>query len=398
MAKGTKSNHDDVADVGANESGRVVGGEETPPILDKKFLVGPAAVVVLLSSVICTIVLGVEITGLKSEKDMLISNYNSMKTAVDVLLQQRAENFSETIDILQTQDNFIRMLYEQLRHQNESDVAMFAKLAVLHESIHSILNDTVFGNRLNPITSCATLSSTSPSGHYWIRASNGSAAHTYCDMDISCGGVTGGWRRVAELDLADTNQSCPGNLRLQINSFGNRSCSSLLRGCSSIPIATAPWQYSEVCGRITGYQLGSAGSFNSGIENPTIDDNYMDGVILTFGTPRQHIWSFAAGHDESSARNIRNCPCIDSGTSIPPVFVGNDYFCDTSRENQNVTSDDPLWDGTGCGPSNTCCSFNNPPWFYKQMPWSTHEEIEMRVCNSEGNRVVGVEYIELLIR
>ncbi len=29
---------------------------------------------------------------------------------------------------------------------------------------------------------------------------------------------------------------------------------------------------------------------------------------------------------------------------------------------------DPLAvDGAGCGPLNTCCSFNNPPWFYKKV-------------------------------
>ena len=52
----------------------------------------------------------------------------------------------------------------------------------------------------------------------------------------------------------------------------------------------------------------------------------------------------------------------------PPAFVGDDYFCDTgSEERVQVTlySDDPLWDEAGCGPLNTCCSINTPPWFYK---------------------------------
>jgi lipocalin len=37
----------------------------------------------------------------------------------------------------------------------------------------------------------------------------------YCDMTMSCGGVTGGWMRVAELDMSLTNSSSqyPGGLR-----------------------------------------------------------------------------------------------------------------------------------------------------------------------------------------
>ncbi len=44
---------------------------------------------------------------------------------------------------------------------------------------------------------------------------------------------------------------------------------------------------------------------------------------------------------------------------------------------------DPLWDGAGCGPLNTCCTFNNPPWFYKELPAPTTDDIEMRVCKDQ---------------
>ena len=48
-----------------------------------------------------------------------------------------------------------------------------------------------------------------------------------------------------------------------------------------------------------------------------------------------------------------------------------------------VYIDDPLWDGRGCILSNPCCSFNNPPWFYKQLPQPTTDDLEMRVCRDE---------------
>ena len=59
------------------------------------------------------------------------------------------------------------------------------------------------------------------------------------------------------------------------------------------------------------------------------------------------------------------------------------YFCDTgSRDRFQLIfyPDDPLWDGVGCGPTSTCCSFNNPPWFCKQLPQPTTDNIELRLC------------------
>ena len=55
-----------------------------------------------------------------------------------------------------------------------------------------------------PASSCAALLPTTPSGYYWVSASNGSAVHVYCDMTRSCGGVTGGWVRVGYLDMTNS--------------------------------------------------------------------------------------------------------------------------------------------------------------------------------------------------
>ena len=33
---------------------------------------------------------------------------------------------------------------------------------------------------------------------------------------------------------------------------------------------------------------------------------------------------------------------------------------------------DPLWDGEGCDETNTCCDFNSPPWFCKDLPHSIY--------------------------
>ena len=101
------------------------------------------------------------------------------------------------------------------------------------------------------------------------------------------------------------------------------------------------------------------------------------------------------------------CPCTNvhnpSSASQPPTFVGNDYFCDTGSENHwslIFYPDDPLWDGAGCGPANICCSLNNPPWFLKQLPSTTTDDVEMRICRDEDsiNEATSVEIIELFIQ
>ena len=45
---------------------------------------------------------------------------------------------------------------------------------------------------------------------------------------------------------------------------------------------------------------------------------------------------------------------------------------------------DPLWDGAGCI-SGSCCTFNSPPWFYKNLPSPTTDDIELRVCKDHHN-------------
>ena len=84
-------------------------------------------------------------------------------------------------------------------------------------------------------------------------------------------------------------------------------------------------------------------------------------------------------------------------------FIGNDYFCDTGSETDGGTDfygDDPLWDGQGCGPNNECCTFNNPPWFCKQLPQTTSDDLELRICANQptNNEDVPIEYIELYVQ
>jgi hypothetical protein len=136
-------------------------------------------------------------------------------------------------------------------------------------------------------------------------------------------------------------------------------------------------------------------------------DNYVDGISLTRGSQREHIWTFAAGANNDSS-NQYTCPCSGNNAVQPPPFVETDYFCETGNYDNKQSSPvlffsaDPLWNGEGCGAGSTmsCCDFNTPPWFYKELPQPTTDDIEMRVCTDEKRNTedIAIEIIYIYIQ
>ena len=265
----------------------------------------------------------------------------------------------------------------------------------------------------HPADSCKqinrTCTSDCPSGYYWIKGSNEASMRVYCDMTRTCGGITGGWMQVANINMNDTSHTCPPGLT-EDNTLSVRSCTkSYSAGCASASINTLGIEYSRVCGKIIGYQYGRPESFYPSWQySYPIDSYYVDGVSLTHGTnPRQHIWTFAAATDEERTNYYGQCPCVNIRNTRPrriPPWVGDDYFCDTGATWQATTrtlySDNPLWDGEDCGRYNTCCSFNSPPWFSKQLSNATTDNIELRICGYRSQRYQGVfvETVELYVQ
>ena len=274
--------------------------------------------------------------------------------------------------------------------------------------VHNISNTEPTTELPLPVTTCLQLASLSPSGYYWVRASNGSAVRVYCDMTRSCGGVTGGWMRVASLNFNDTSTSCPSGLRERVGT-DIRTCGIELSGaaCPSVMFSTSGVEYTKVCGKVIAFHDMTPDAFNAFFRGPnvTIDSNYVDGVSLTHGhTPRNHIWTFAAAVDEFGEGTGESvCECSNSirpGMS-PPSFVGQDYFCDSGFDAQIMHAvRNPLWDGAGCGSNSTCCSFNNPPWFHKELPSPTSDDIEMRVWSDEEreNEDIAMYSVEIYVQ
>ena len=296
----------------------------------------------------------------------------------------------------------ISTLQAQLNAVQQQQHALQEMVSQLNEStkdLYQMLEQNLLLTGQTSITSCAALPPSSPSGYYWVRASNGSAVRVYCDMTRSCGGITGGWTRVAELDTTSNGHQCPSGLT-QRTDGDIRTCvrDTIKGGYSLVTFPTRSISYSRVCGRITGYQFGFTDGFNTSSSN--INSVYLDGVSLTHGNPRQHIWSFAAGLDRSATgiHVSSNCPCQHSSAARPPSFVGSDYFCDAGNEQfvwpYNSFYPVPLWTNASC----LCCT--NPPWFYKQLPQPTTDNIEMRVCRNanRNDEDITIQVVEIYIQ
>ena len=254
-------------------------------------------------------------------------------------------------------------------------------------------------NAQQQLSSCKNLPPTSPSGYYWIYNSTGDLNYEFCDMTRKCGcNGTGGWMRVVNLDMTDTSQQCPNGLRLITSP--KRTCGRVTptEGCASVIYPTSGYQYSRVCGKIKAYQYGQPEGFSAG------NRWLIDGISLYTHRQSQHIWSFVVGLDEVST-NANVCPCNSGSSGVTiAAAIGQDYFCDTGSEsaaqNQVFHSGDPLWDGAGCGPRSTCCSFNNPPWFCKQLPQPTTDDIELQMCgyNPTTNEDTPIEIVEIYVQ
>ena len=302
-------------------------------------------------------------------------------------------------------NNSINQMRHELNAQMQRISALETDRLIDLITLHSI------GSFGNPALSCQDLPVGSPSGHYWTLGNDSirlTQRRVYCDMTRRCCNQTG-WMRVAYLDMTDPTQQCPGGFR-QINS-PKRACGSYRLtgpGCVSTTFPVNGTRYSKVCGRIKAYQDKTSEAFDPYLTQQllSIDSYYVDGVSLTHGRPpRSHIWTFAAALDEVHS-NSWVCPCTrpDLGfTGSVPPFIGQDYFCETGSRSkyQYIFHDqDPLWDGEGCGPQSTCCSFNNPPWFCKELSQSTTNDIELRICSDQGsnNEDTPIEMFELYVQ
>ena len=210
-----------------------------------------------------------------------------------------------------------------------------------------------------------------------------------------CGGS--GWRRVAFLDMTDPLQVCPDAWRLYDLYTTTRACgrqTDFFASCDSVIFSTGGQPYREVCGRMVGYQYASPDGVYV-VPGTSIEGTYVDGISVTHGSPRQHIWThYAAVWSSRCCSNLATAP-----------FVGEDYFCDTG--NPNVASwhgsffpDHPLWDEVPNCDGADCCTTYLAPWFNVTLPGITTNDIEVRICGNEptSNEDTPLKLVEIYIK
>ncbi len=190
---------------------------------------------------------------------------------------------------------------------------------------------------------------------------------------------------------------------------------------SSAFFTTYGIEYTKVCGRIIGLQYFSTDAFCPSFENclrddtperfnrdvtSSIDGVYVDGVSITHGqNPRRHIFTLASGLTESLPDEVFRdslCPCsVDGPVQELPEFVGSDYYCETGSQVfslQRMTySEDPLWDGRGCGEGSSCCEGELRPWFCKEVDKPTSDDVEVRIMLDSGPKDENVFLQEMLL-
>ena len=166
-------------------------------------------------------------------------------------------------------------------------------------------------------------------------------------------------------------------------------------GCDSAHFNTRGVSFQHIYGQTKSYQKGTPDAFR---RNKGIDESYVDGISITLGSPRQHIWTYSGAYRDSAA-----CPCAPTPGNNPPTFVKSNYYCESgtniSPVAKSVYLSDPLWDGQDCPSNSGCCAQLGMPWFYRKTPIPLREDIEVRICKDEpySNEDTAIEDMDIYV-
>ena len=327
-----------------------------------------------------------------AEEKVCTASYNSEETML---------NQSTCLTGMEERIEHLSKQYSTLLAKTNANGETATKLLALLNTLIAQHNDTA----LSPMpTSCSQIKQrwpNSPSGFYQVIKTAGEVEYIYCHMTELCGS-DGPWTRVAYLNMSNPSEECPEGFH-EYNENGVRGCgrqTSLVGSCQSTKYQTHNTVYTQVCGRVHGYRYYTPdGAYLSSARS--IDTPYMDGISLTYGSPRNHLWTFVSGARSPNSNYF--CPCNPNSNQLLPLYVGNDYYCESGLDTPGIKlSNDLLWDGDDCWDQEQegCCQNSNLPWFHKTINQATSDDIELRVCCNQDtvDEDVPVNYYEIYVK
>ena len=180
---------------------------------------------------------------------------------------------------------------------------------------------------------------------------------------------------MAHINLSEPQQSCPSPL-LILNAPVRMCTGGTSAGCYSVPYPILGLGFTHVCGQAIGYMYYTVDGLDAIATTKVIDNPYVDRLSITYGSPRQHLWTYVAAQNG-------HCLCHSpTHASPPPSFVGQHFYCDGWPENAHAT-----WYP------------QDLPWFHRTLNAASTDDIEVRWCRDEdaSNEDVGVDLLELYV-
>ena len=217
-------------------------------------------------------------------------------------------------------------------------------------------------------------------------------------MELTCGEITGNWMRIANTDTSQGDGFPSGWSKITQPRPLCRG-SGDAAGCYSTYFSNNKTEYNSICGKWCGYKQGSHAGFFVPRYGHSIDVPYLDGVSITVGNPRKHVWSYAVGHSKLLDTTPYKTNCHPGAN--PPSFVKSHYYCESGSVGKpgltTFHGSDPLWDGRGSPAGDDCCSTLGAPWFYRHFTEPEKGAVEVRICRDESyiNEATLLEQIQL---
>ena len=330
-----------------------------------------------------------KVEDVRSSTNEQMSYIQNITTVLFQMLQKTEDSATKLMSIVNTLSN--------LKDTSMSTAGVVDDILVIVEELLGLQNVSSLLNSISPV-SCKDIKTVLPnssSGYYYVNGRN-----IYCNMDMLCGSGEG-WTRLAYLDMSDATQSCPSGFKLY-QEGGVRACGrpSDFPSCTSITFPTNGLSYTQICGKVIGYQYASTDAIDPRLyinrfddEHNNLNSYYLDGVSITRGgSPREHVWSLISGF-YSVIDEVTNCPCNTNSWQAGQIqkFVGSHYYCESGNPSSGwdyyFYYADPLWDGQNClSLEAPCCTNPNLPWFHRDYGnASSTDYLELRICCDEGN-------------